>query len=141
MKSIPRPRIGSETSKCVEYLVASNSEIEAVAVTIITRPTPLQDRIPFTPAETAHFKSALKTRAKSGLPFWDCLLLNCFNKESVSDRLLNQVNFHQSNVGAETWVDRDAVLAGKLRALHHMHRGSSMFSLLSRIRTQVLHIT
>ena len=135
MKSLPRPRIGSETSKCVEYLVAATPEIQAIAVTTITRPRPLQDRITFTLAEAAHFKSALRTRAKSGLPFWDCLLLNCFNKESVSDSLLNQVNFHQSNVGAETSIERSTILAGELRALHRKHRGNSMLSLLSRIRT------
>lgn len=135
MKSLPRPRIGSETSKCVEYLVAATPEIEAVAIATIVRPTPLQDRLTFSPAEAAHFKAALRIRAKSGLPFWDCLLLNCFNKESVSDRLLNQVNFHQSNVGKEIWLGRDAIVAGELRALHRKHRGSSMLSLLSRIRT------
>lgn len=132
--NLKAPEVHSETIKCIEHLMDANPKIASIAVVTITRPAPLQERLEFNSTEKKHFQETLETRSKTGLPFWDCLLLESFGRVTVSDRLLNEVKFHQSNHGKEIWIARQDALDGALRTLKLNHEGDRMLSVLSEVR-------
>ena len=128
------PCIGAETADCLRHLAASNPEIKQFCFAAITRPTPLQERFNLCPSEAKIVDDALQTRAETHLPFWDALHLMSFGSGNVSERLLAQARFHQSNVDKEEWLDASRVVDGELSQRCLDHVGPTMLSVLSEVK-------
>ena len=125
--------LGAETAECLRFIISTNPEIRRLALAVIERPAPLQERLSLTPSEQGLVDLALSLREKTHLPFWDALHLASFGMRDVSERLLDQARFHQPNAGKEQWVDATCVVDGHLKHLSDSHVGPSMLSVLSEV--------
>jgi hypothetical protein len=113
--------VGAETGDVLLALLRSNPEIEAVNVFDYDHPPLLQERLRMTPEERVLVNTALEARRQTNLPFWEALLLACFDQPSGYERLLDHALYHQRHRNELVTVTRAAVEAG---ALHQpqLHR-------------------
>ncbi len=102
------------TAEILKLLVSDNQGISAIFAFPYQHPTLLQQRLTLTTDENAIVAKATALRGSSRLPFWDSLMLSCFDEMRDFTRLLHEANFHQSNYNSLIRISREEVIAGRL---------------------------
>ncbi|MEK7951412.1 primase 1D-like protein [Luteolibacter soli] len=105
---------GLTTAEIFERLVVQNPEVSAIHAFAYRHPPLLQDRLEFDPKEKAVLGKALSLRKKTGMPFWEALLLSCFDESLDFSRLLGEARFHQSHRSSICRISRQEALGGRL---------------------------
>lgn len=109
--------IGTETPDIVVAILKANPRIQSINVFDYEHPLLLQERIQLTSEERLQIEEARATRARTGIPFWEALLLSCFNSPFGYERILREALFHQSHRSALVPLSRQAVESGQLHRL------------------------
>jgi hypothetical protein len=130
--SVPELPVGTLTSNALEGLIETNPVIASIFVFAYQHPTLLQERLAFTLEEKTIFERALSVREKTAMPFWDALMLSCFDEPRDFRRLLTEATFHQTHRASMSRIARADVLSGRLTelALSTLPRGVWSFSSL-----------
>jgi hypothetical protein len=105
------------TADILTLLVSENADIAAIFTFAYTHPALLQQRLRLSRDEEAILAKATALRAASRLPFWEALMLSCFDEQHDVTRLLSEATFHQSHRDSLLRISRDQVLAGRLAEL------------------------
>src|SRR5436309_100728 len=108
---------GMPTADILTLLVSENADIAAIFTFAYTHPALLQQRLMLSRDEEAILAKATALRAASRLPFWEALMLSCFDEQRDVGRLLSEATFHQSHRDSLQRISRDQVLAGRLAEL------------------------
>lgn len=130
--SVPELAIGTLPSEALEGLVESNPGIAGIFVFSYQHPPLLQQRLALTLEERPILEKALAVREKTALPFWDAVMLSCFDEPRDFRRLLAEATFHQTHRASMIRITRADVLSGHLTklALTKLPRGVRSFSSL-----------
>lgn len=124
---------GMPTAEILTLLVSENKTISAIFAFSYRHPALLQQRLALTADENTIIAKATALRSSSGLPFWETLMLSCFDEPHDFTRLLQEATFHQSHADSLLRISRDEVLAGRLADLvtaqpagHHLSFSSKI---------------
>jgi len=115
--AIPRLALGMSSSEMLRVLMESNPSLAALFVFAYQHPPLLQQRLALTQEEVVILDKAIAVRSETGLPFWDTLLLSCFDEQRDCTRLLAEAKFHQSHRASMQRITRADVLSGQLTRL------------------------
>jgi hypothetical protein len=104
-----------ESHYTADFLPKLISELGYVSEVTLFSPLPtkpIQDRVAPSGPMTIAIDKALEFRKISGLPFWDCANLACFESGSETGRLLSEALFHNGDAASRwtkpiDWVCRD----------------------------------
>jgi len=110
-------RIGMPTAEILAVLVSENQAISAIFAFSYRHPTLLQQRLTPTPDEAAIINKAIGLRSAAQLPFWEALMLSCFNEHRNFARLLHESTYHQSHRDSLARISREEVHRGRLSEL------------------------
>jgi hypothetical protein len=105
-----RPQ-GTQIGEYLRSLVESNPCILALSVVRYCHPPSIDLRAPLSAMDVARLDRALALRKRDGMPFWDAVMLSCFNQPSTPEGLLRAALFHQSTRANQTFVPRATILA------------------------------
>jgi hypothetical protein len=130
---LPSSESKPTTSEVIELLVTENKHISAIFVFSYAQPLLVQERLHLSVEEGAIVESAKDLRSLSGLPFWESLLLSCFNRQKPSSRLISAATFHQSHSHSLTRIPRAEILAGILPELMREQEVGHHLSLSSKV--------
>jgi hypothetical protein len=133
--SLPKLAIGTVTSRALEGLVETNLCIGGVFVFSYQHPPLLQQRLDLTLEEKAILEKALVVREKTSLPFWDAIMLSCFDEPRDFRRLLAEATFHQTHRASMSRITRADVLSGRLTNLALTTLPSDVWSFSSLVET------
>ncbi len=86
------------TLDVIKELLDELPEIESISFTGYPKQTLVQDTLDLSEDDKILVSSALKIRSNLGLPFWDSLMLSCFDKENISTNILTRALIHNKNV-------------------------------------------
>jgi len=125
--------LGSATSEIVESLFRDNESLEGAYCFEYRHPPLLQDRIKLTDDEEVILGQAVEVRASSGLPFWEALMLSCFDKSLEYSRLVEEAAFHQSTKDDHRNISREEVLGGLMSDMASSMPEGNHLSLSSKI--------
>lgn len=134
MKHKPSRWIGLQASVAYAQLIEDSDQIDKVVVAQFDRPPLLQDRVALTDAERDKFNAAIAIRETTGLPFWECLMLDCFAPSSIPERLLDAVLLHQTNRERNVTFAREAVRQGSLKKIADSVATPQIAALISQLR-------
>lgn len=124
---------GMPTAEVLTSLVLENETISAIFVFAYRHPPLLQQRVTLTSDEKEIIEKAKALRGASRLPFWEALMLSCFDETRDFTRLLQEALFHQSHAESLLRISREEVLAGRLAALVDSQAAGNHLSVSSRI--------
>ena len=131
--SIPELAIGNSTSEVLTALTRANERIKAIFVFSYRPPPLLQQRLDFTTDEASIVEDAIVQRKATNLPFWDSLLLSCFNKAGGYERLLQQTTFHQNHKETFRRISKDEICRGHLTDLVMRVSADESYSFSSQV--------
>lgn len=134
--------MGHRAAEVFAAIVKTNHRIDTVFVHEFKQPPLLQDRIILSGMEEQLVKDALELRRVCGLPFWDAVLLSCFRRPTVPERLLDAAMYHQDCSHSKVGVSRDDVIKGSLvKAAERIGEvGNAMLSEVILVDGSVGHI-
>lgn len=130
---VPELPVGSSTAEVLTALVVSNKPISGLFIFSYRHPPLLQQRLKFTAEEASIFQEAMTHRQSTNLPFWDSLLLCCFNRAEGYERLLKQSTLHQSHKDSLRRIVRDEIERGCLTTWIGDGDGGENYSFSSEI--------
>lgn len=121
------------TVDLIRELVAEDPAIAAVHVFRYSHPPQLQARITFSPAEEDLVRAALRVRESLQLPFWEAVLLSCFDHPGDHTRLLQEATFHRNHKESYLRMGRDDVLGGRIAEMSEEDSPAGPLSISSLI--------
>jgi hypothetical protein len=121
------------TAEILTSLVSENHTISAIFVFAYRHPPLLQQRVILTADENALIEKAKTLRCSTQLPFWEALMLSCFDETRDFTRLLQEAKFHQSHADSLLRISREEVLAGRLEELADDQAAGNHLSVSSKI--------
>lgn len=86
------------TLDVIKELLDELPEIESISFTGYPMQTLVQDTLDLSEDDKILVSAALKIRSNLWLPFWDSLMLSCFDKKNISTNLLKRALIHNKNV-------------------------------------------
>ena len=86
------------TIEILEEIVQKNPQIESLKFSYFPKQTLLQEHIQFGIVEEMQFREAMMIRNTYNLPFWDSMMLTYFNRDNISDDILNRTQNHNSPI-------------------------------------------
>ncbi len=134
--------IGRKAAEVFTFIVKANDRIDVVFIHEFKQPPLLQDRISLSWMEEQLIKDALELRRSCELPFWDAVLLSCFRRPTVPERLLDAAMYHQDYSQSKIGVSRDDVINGRLEKASERNGeiGNAMLSEVILVDGSVGHI-
>lgn len=105
------------TSEILQLLVSLNHNISAIFAFAYKHPMLLQQRLTMSHDENAIVEKAKILRNASRLPFWESLMLSCFDEKRDYVHLLQEATFHQPHTNSFFRISRAEVHAGQLDQL------------------------
>lgn len=108
---------GMSTAEVLTLLVSQNEFVGALFAFNYRHPPLLQSRISLTHDEQTIFAKAIGMRSALSLPFWEALMLSCFDTKGDYERILKEAAFHQSHQTDAQRLSREVILAGGLSRL------------------------
>jgi hypothetical protein len=100
-------RIGATAVDALSALLEHHAEIAALAV-FEPAPVPLaQDRLPTDEGSAGIIEAGLAIRRDFGLPFWDAVLLSCFDSGLAASPILDKALFHNPPPRRLIWITRN----------------------------------
>lgn len=90
---------GTSVSEYLRALVKSNPSILALSFATYTQPPPAEARCEFSDIDFRHLDVALARREREGMPFWDAVMLTCFQRNEIANGLLRAALFHHPMQG------------------------------------------
>jgi hypothetical protein len=112
--ALTNPNPGLATAEVLRMLVAENPSVCSLFIFAYRHPPLLQSRLALTLDEEAIVQKAIFLREETALPFWEALMLSCFNEDRDYSRLLMESTFHHSHRDALQRIARSDVLEGRL---------------------------
>lgn len=85
------------TLDVINELIDKFQDIKSLTFSKYPKQTLIQNTIKVTEEDEELISSALLIRKNLGLPFWDSLMISCFDKEDVSTNILSRALLHNSN--------------------------------------------
>lgn len=139
---IKNPLIGLTASQAVNEIVASCKEINSIFLSKYTPPPLLQERIDLNKEELEFINDSMALRDEYSLPFWNSVMLKCFNNGMMSQQILKEALFHKTNHGSEIVITRQNVLDGKIDSILESTSDLPWFSVTSEVKVQseTMHI-
>lgn len=141
--TLKRATIGCSTATALTSLVTDNSRITALYVFAYRHPPLLQSRVVLSANEQVIVEKAISLRTAYSLPFWEAVMLSCFDEKRDYTRLLHEASFHQTHRNALGRISRDEVLDGhviKLAESQWSSENLSFSSLVELVGQQMEHI-
>lgn len=124
---------GMSTADVLMLLVSENPSISAIYTFKYKHPSLLQQRLELTSEEKIIIDKAIALRKSSQLPFWEALMLSCFDEKADYSRLLEEATFHQTHNDSLIRITREDVLTGRLDKMinslppgHHLSFSSNI---------------
>ena len=94
-----------------------NEDIESFSFHSFPKQHLLQDnQISWSKTDKQFFNAALSLRNQSGLPFWDSVMLSCFNNPDYSKIILHNAMRHNS-IKEDVYVEKNNLLSTNLNSL------------------------
>jgi hypothetical protein len=125
--------LGMATSEIVEGIFRENEMLEAACYFEYQHPPLLQDRVKLTKDEELILDQAVALRASSRLPFWEALMLSCFDEPLEYSRLLEEAAYHQPTQDTYRNISRKDVLEGALSLMVKSMPLGNHLSLASKV--------
>ena len=107
--------IGADTSDVISAILEASPEIESLNVFEYEHPSLIQERLQLTLDEQQLVSAAMELRAHTVMPFWEALLLTCFEKPTGYERIMSEALYHQHHRSSLSRISRQAVAAGQLK--------------------------
>lgn len=86
------------TIDVIKELINNLQDIKYFTFSKYPKQTLIQNTIELSEEDDKLISSALSIRKNIGLPFWDSLMVSCFDKENISINILSRALFHNSNI-------------------------------------------
>ena len=140
--ALSNPNPGLATAEVLRMLVAENPSVCSLFIFAYRHPPLLQSRLALTLDEEAIVQKAIFLREETALPFWEALMLSCFNEDRDYSRLLMEATFHHSHRDALQRIARSDVLEGRLTDVVNSEVGEhlSFSSLIEIMDMGIRHI-
>src|SRR5579863_6823007 len=88
-------------------IIELNKNIKKIYFLKFPKYYPLQERRTFNKIENKYLNSAIKTRCKLNLPFWDALMLTLIQKNKAPLSLLDNVFRHNQHLRIRAFLTKD----------------------------------
>jgi hypothetical protein len=109
----PLKPVGTPVGEYLKALVECNPRILDVSILTYRQPPPVEERSAISSADVERLVLALALRGREGMPFWDAVMLSCFNnRNDTPEGLLQAALFHQPMKSCRDLISRSTIVAG-----------------------------
>ncbi|MFA5784761.1 MAG: hypothetical protein WC962_07760 [Phycisphaerae bacterium] len=107
--------IGKDALEAYITIILDNPNISSIFLAEFSQPPLLRERTGITCEEEEIVTKALSIRESYGIPFWDALMVSCFYRSPVPNKLLDAAMYHQDTFGCTKEYSRDEIAKGDVQ--------------------------